>query len=73
LCSRIFPQLISILIQEACDWTGKREAELRVSETETGTGRREKEGRWRKRKTIHPNSVWFEITTGSYEYHKRIE
>ena len=44
LCSRIFPQLISLLVQsEACDWTGKGEVELRVSETGQGTGRRRKE------------------------------
>jgi hypothetical protein len=37
--------------QEACDWTGKKEVELRVSETETGTGGREG-GKWRKREMI---------------------
>jgi hypothetical protein len=26
--------------QETCDWTGKREAELRVAETETISGER---------------------------------
>jgi hypothetical protein len=33
--------------QEACDWTGKREAELRVAETESISGEEEKP-RWRQ-------------------------
>jgi hypothetical protein len=40
------------------DWTGKKEAELRVlrereRERERERGQGEKEGRWRKSKTIH--------------------
>ena len=39
---------IKILVQqEACDWTGKREAELRVAETESISGER---GRGERRK-----------------------
>jgi hypothetical protein len=33
--------------KEACDWTGKREVELRVAVTENLSGEREKEARWR--------------------------
>jgi hypothetical protein len=58
-CSRISPQLISILIQqEACDWTGKREAELRVSETETGTGTGRRERRKMEEEKDDPDSTW---------------
>ena len=49
-CSRIFPvQLIYILIQqEVCDWTWKRDIDLRSGETET----REKE------EHDDPDSIW---------------
>jgi hypothetical protein len=33
--------------QEACDWTGKMEAALRVAETESISGEKEK-GEWRQ-------------------------
>ena len=33
-----FPCPITLGQQEACDWTGKREAELRVAETESISG-----------------------------------
>jgi hypothetical protein len=33
--------------QEACDWTGKREVELRVAETERISGRGER-SRWKQ-------------------------
>ena len=37
-----FPYLIILGQQEACDWTGKREAELRVAETDLSLrGRKE--------------------------------
>jgi hypothetical protein len=39
-----FPCPITLGQQEACDWTGKREAELRVVETESQRRRKEK---WR--------------------------
>ena len=49
---------IKILVQqEACDWTGKREAELRVAETEMVGGgwgdRRGEEAIWRTNRMIH--------------------
>jgi hypothetical protein len=31
----------SISVEEACDWTGKRDEELRVAETESISGERE--------------------------------
>jgi hypothetical protein len=37
-----------LIQQEACNWTGKREAKLGFLETET----EEKEGKWSKRKMI---------------------
>jgi hypothetical protein len=40
-----------LIQQEACDWTGKREAGLRVVETEMEETGREKEEKWSKRKT----------------------
>ena len=46
-----FPCPITLGQQEACDWTGKREAELRVAETEMEETGREKEEKWSKRKT----------------------
>jgi hypothetical protein len=33
ICDRIFPKIL--VQQEAYDWTGKREAQLRVAETES--------------------------------------
>ena len=36
-----------ISAEEVCDWTGKREAELRVAETESISGEEEKP-RWRQ-------------------------
>jgi hypothetical protein len=41
-----FPCLITSGQQEACDWTGKREVELRVGETESISGEK-KEAEWR--------------------------
>jgi hypothetical protein len=37
-----FPCPITLRQQEACDWTGKREAELRVAETESICGEKGK-------------------------------
>ena len=37
-----FPCPITLGQQEACDWTGKREAELRVAETESIRERKRK-------------------------------
>lgn len=34
-----FSNYITIHAEEACDWTGKREAELRVAETGASQGR----------------------------------
>jgi hypothetical protein len=34
--------------EEACDWTEKREAELRVAETGKDSGERKGEERWRR-------------------------
>lgn len=50
MCSRIFPvQSILILIQQqACDWLGKREAELSFAEAET----EKRVGKWRRNRTI---------------------
>ena len=45
--SQDFPCPITLGQQEACDWTGKREAELRVAETESISGEEEKP-RWRQ-------------------------
>ena len=39
-----FPCPITLGQQEACDWTGKREAELRVAETESNSRERKKRG-----------------------------
>ena len=52
-----FPCPITLGQWEACDWTGKREAELRVAETES----------WRVKKSLDggdgqeedPDTVWF--------------
>jgi hypothetical protein len=44
--------------QEVCDWTGKREAGLRVSESETGTGRRREGRKMEEEKKDDPDSVW---------------
>jgi hypothetical protein len=38
--SKDFPCPITLEQQEACDWTGKREAELRVGESESGSSRK---------------------------------
>jgi hypothetical protein len=37
-----FPCPITLGQQEACDWTGKREVELRVAEPESTAERRER-------------------------------
>ena len=47
---------IKILVQqEACDWTGKREAELRVAETGSNTGEKKKETKWRTNRIQIPH------------------
>ena len=40
--SQDFSCPITLGQQEACDWTGKREAELRVAETESVSGTKRK-------------------------------
>ena len=47
---------IKILVQqEACDWTGKREAEQRVAETGSNTGEKKKETKWRTNRIQIPH------------------
>jgi hypothetical protein len=41
--------------QEACDWTGKREAEQRVAETGSNTGEKKKETKWRTNRIQIPH------------------
>ena len=43
--SQDFPCPITLVQGEACDWTGKREAELRVAETERSQEEKENGGR----------------------------
>jgi hypothetical protein len=42
--SQNFSCPITLGQQEACDWTGKRKAELRVEEPESIPGEKEKDG-----------------------------
>jgi hypothetical protein len=51
---------IKILVQqEACDWTGKREAALRVAETESISGKRRGAKMEMDKQEGKPDPAWF--------------
>ena len=54
--------------QEACDWTGKGEAELRVAVSESvSEGRKEKAKTEEDRQEEEPDPAWLSIATGGYD------
>ena len=53
--------------QEACHWTGKREKELRVAETQRVSGEKGKEPRWRQKGRKKSQIQHGLIVTGSYD------
>ena len=59
-CCRIFPCLITLGQQKACGWTRKREAALRVAETQSL-------GEERGRRMEDINQPWLYPATGSYD------
>jgi hypothetical protein len=48
---------------EACDWTGRREAELRVAETESVSGGKTKQTKTKTKKPSQDGGGWTGRTT----------